>query len=481
MSSGSAWPPALKDWVQDCLSRATSSANKADVNAELKQILFDAHRLGTLHTTDWATMKLKALEPKAPTIVKPVHHQSYPFLSAPTNNNTKIATKKEKKSKKRKGEISDGFPSAYKFESEEEKAAKQRRLERFNNPTPPSNSNGAGLHATGTALWFPDSHGKGVLSTRLAPRQVGHSKFSNFGYEPEVAEVDPNVMDWDLHTIRGTSTRLEKSYLRLTSEPNPADVRPLPVLKQTLALLKKKWKENRNYAYALDQFKSVRQDLTVQRIKNEFTVEVYEIHARIALEAKDLGEYNQCQSMLRQLYELGLGGHPLEFLSYRIMYLLHTRNRSDLGVLLGQLSPGQKADPGVAHALATARALATSNYSKFFELFLHAPNMSGYIMDHFVERERAQALAVMSKAYFTLPLAYLTHALAFENDEEADEFLASHKAAIYVTPPRDPADPWKPIAPVPLSERMWDAKKAHAACAQGVEKYRVVDLKGQVD
>jgi hypothetical protein len=72
----------------------------------------------------------------------------------------------------------------------------------------------------------------------------------------------------------------------------------------------------------------VRQDLTVQRIKNEFTVEVYEIHARIALEAKDLGEYNQCQSMLRQLYELGLGGHPLEFLSYRIMYLLHTRNRS---------------------------------------------------------------------------------------------------------------------------------------------------------
>jgi hypothetical protein len=32
--------------------------------------------------------------------------------------------------------------------------------------------------------------------------------------------------------------------------------------------------------------------------------------------------------MLRQLYELGLKGHPQEFLSYRIIYLLHTRNRS---------------------------------------------------------------------------------------------------------------------------------------------------------
>lgn len=46
-------------------------------------------------------------------------------------------------------------------------------------------------------------------------------------------------------------------------EPSPADIRPLPVLKQTLSLLKRKWKENHNYPYALDQFKSMRQDLTV--------------------------------------------------------------------------------------------------------------------------------------------------------------------------------------------------------------------------
>jgi hypothetical protein len=91
-------------------------------------------------------------------------------------------------------------------------------------------------------------------------------------------------------------------WTSLSQEPSPADIRPLPILVKTLQLIKEKWREQHNYAYALDQLKSMRQDLTVssilqassiytddswqvQRIKNEFTVEVYEIHGRIALEA----------------------------------------------------------------------------------------------------------------------------------------------------------------------------------------------------
>ena len=41
---------------------------------------------------------------------------------------------------------------------------------------------------------------------------------------------------------------VEKNYYRLTSEPDPAKVRPEPVLKQALKLLKAKW-ENKSADY----------------------------------------------------------------------------------------------------------------------------------------------------------------------------------------------------------------------------------------
>lgn len=72
---------------------------------------------------------------------------------------------------------------------------------------------------------------------------------------------------------------------------------------------------------------------------------VYEIHARIALETvgtcinlmrkkmtsfekSDMVEYNQCQATLKTLYELGIEGRVEEFTAYRILMLLHGRNRS---------------------------------------------------------------------------------------------------------------------------------------------------------
>jgi hypothetical protein len=86
----------------------------------------------------------------------------------------------------------------------------------------------------------------------------------------------------------------------------------------------------------------------------------------------------------------------------------------------------------------------------------------------------------------SLPLPYLTQTLSFDSDDETDHFLESHNAAIYTNsaPPPPAQMTWKPIKsapPTPLRERIWDCRKAHSSCSAGLNKYRVVDLKGQVD
>lgn len=79
--------------------------------------------------------------------------------------------------------------------------------------------------------------------------------------------------------------------------------------------------------------------------------------------------------------------------------------RADLNLYVGQLTPAQKSAAPIKHALAVQRAMSTGNYHLLCDLFCTCPNMGGYIMDHFIARERVRALIVMAKA--CVPSYYL--------------------------------------------------------------------------
>jgi SAC3 family protein LENG8/THP3 len=71
---------------------------------------------------------------------------------------------------------------------------------------------------------------------------------------------------------------------------------------------------------------------------------------------------------------------------------------TELNLFVSQLTSEQKSWSEVKHALDVQRALAMGNYHALFKLYESAPNMGGYIMDQFVNRERVRALIAMSRA-----------------------------------------------------------------------------------
>ncbi|KAG2437531.1 hypothetical protein HYH02_011174 [Chlamydomonas schloesseri] len=226
--------------------------------------------------------------------------------------------------------------------------------------------------------------------------------------------------------VVGTSNNLEKSYFRLTSQPDPATVRPEPVLTRALdRLVRLIAAREATYFYSLDQFKGMRQDCTVQHLRNALTVRVYEAHGRSSLEYGDVAEFNQCQARLGHLYAEGVPGCVAEFTGYRLLYeTVHaaTAGRRHAGSMTKALLhtmrnvPHQLAGaPEIRHALQVREAVMNFNYSGFFRLYATAPHLGRAILDVVVEPLRwAGVNAFVKAADLPVPLSALALILGFQ-------------------------------------------------------------------
>ncbi|KAF7283434.1 hypothetical protein GWI33_000574 [Rhynchophorus ferrugineus] len=475
------WPQSLKDYVHNCYSKCKTTIDKNQVEIILKGKITAAYQSGQLHK-DWSLEPLPSIHsetqaarqqavqvPKFTGQAKISTGILAQFQNAPKkgisaalgarlggrntfrdkdSNSSRSKSRSPRRGRslsrsrsrsrsrsprrhKKSSSSSDSSNEDYKTPT---KIGKKNKLADRLGPQKgkPNNKLNKKQKMKEKKASFYQSFGQDVEenSEVLQQRAARFNNAKNGGngavirYKIDLGESNSNDLDWTGVHIIGTCQDIEKSFLRLTKAPEASDVRPVEVLRRSLANIKEKWLEKQDYYYACDQLKSIRQDLTVQGIRNEFTVQVYETHARIALEKGDHEEFNQCQTQLKALYNDIGGQNRNEFVAYRILYFIFTKNTLDIMTILKSLPKEDKLDSSISFALKVRSAWGSGNFHKFFSLYLTAPLMAGFLIDWFIERERKAYLKCIIKSYRqTINVEFLTKEFAFKTVEECVEFL----------------------------------------------------------
>ena len=313
----------------------------------------------------------------------------------------------------------------------------------------------------------------GGLDDEQVSAEVLRDRGLRFGraVSPVVTEEE-KARSQEIHELRmrvvGTCQDLEKPYLRLTTLPNPATIRPPDVLKRALAHVLERYESDGDYPHALEQFKSIRQDLTVQSIDDELAISVYESNARTSLSVADYGEYSQCQARLFTLYELAKEGKaasrrrrrkenkalkehrelaPIvasanegEFRAYRVLFQCMMNDTVALNSVLNEelAVPVQWQQPMVRTSLALVHSVQTKDYVSFYKALKTLPTKgpARRMLKQLRRGMRDSAVRALFSSYRpTLPIVFIRKVLGFKKCSSCRAFLIKNYSVTFAELP----------------------------------------------
>lgn len=222
----------------------------------------------------------------------------------------------------------------------------------------------------------------------------------------------------------GTSTKLEKEYFRAHSEMinDSENVRPLHVLVNAYDFVMNKYKETKDYKYILNQLKSIRQDMLLQNIKNDFCVKVYETSTEISILNEDMENANITLSMLiRELYNTIHSENEYQFYRYYLIYNILYDIKEMNYIIQEEKFISYK--NRMRDIIDIMKAMNEKNYIKLFSLFskLNSEKEKKMLIP-FVVYYQIQAMIILSYGFYTMiDINYIYEKIG--RDSTKEEFI----------------------------------------------------------
>ena len=225
--------------------------------------------------------------------------------------------------------------------------------------------------------------------------------------------------------VIGTCQNLEKEYLRVQGQVRPELIRPQSVLEKSLGFVLGQYADGKDYCYIQNQCRSIRQDLLLQGIKNDFTIRVVQENIRVALLNQDLKEYEKLRLELHELY-VQLPQHANEeIILCSIVYLILKEDYQSELTKLTEMQESELVLASVLFAQKVLNSLSQGNYALFFRLLKQIKGVSRNVIDIFKLKWQLRCLQLITKAFKSNEIEphLVQSVFALEDQREYNRFI----------------------------------------------------------